>query len=365
MKRRTTIADVARHAGMSPAAVSRWLNGKLALPDNSAGRIRAAVDVLEYRPHAQARRLSKGRADTIGIIVPDISNPFFALIASEAEKTVAQHGYDLVIWSSRNQPDNELKCFERLSTGLVDGILLITNHADDGRLARAINKHARRTVVIDEDIPGALAPRFFVENEAGGYAATRHLLEQGHRYILHIGGPRDVMSAVERAAGWQRALAEFGIAPADDWRICTEYEVAPAFEAARDIFSRRDRPTAVFAGSDAVALGVMMQARDNRAAIPRDISLVGFDGMPIVDLLGPPLSSVAQPIDQLGRLGALALVGLLDGNETPFETSRLPVSLVSRSSVAAPGHVIDAASKRPERPAEGMFPKPHNQGSVT
>ena len=345
MTRKTTIADVARYAGMSPAAVSRWLNGKLSLPPQSTEKIREAVVRLDYQPNIQARRLSRGRAETIGIIVPDISNPFFALIASEAEQTLAEHGYDLVIWSSRNKLGNELACFDRLSTGLVDGLLLITNHADDGRLAAAINKHERRTVIVDEDIPGALAPRFFVENEAGGYAATRHLLEQGHRFILHIGGPRDVMSAAERAAGWERALREAGIAPQADWRICTEYEVAPAHKAASGIFSRKDRPTAVFAGSDAIALGVMMRARAEGVAIPDDLSLVGFDGMPIVDLLGPPLTSVAQPIDQLGRLGALALVGLLSDTNTNFETHRLPVKLVSRSSAAAPRQSPSAAKK--------------------
>jgi LacI family transcriptional regulator len=344
LKRKPTIADVARNAGLSPTAVSRWLNGKLNLPPASADRIRLAVIQLDYRPNAQARRLSKGRADTIGIIVPDISNPFFALIASEAEQTVAEYGYDLVIWSSRNQPEKELTCFERLSTGMVDGLLLITNHADDGRLAAAINKHPRRTVLIDEDVPGALAPRFFVENEQGGYAATRQLLKLGHSFILHIGGPRDVMSATERAAGWRRALCEAGIEPEENWRICTEYEVAPAFEAARAIFERRDRPSAVFAGSDAIALGVMMQARGYGVTIPADLSLVGFDGMPIVDLLGPPLTSVSQPIDELGRGGALALVDLLNGTNTNFETHRLPVSLVSRSSAAAPRPALHAAS---------------------
>jgi LacI family transcriptional regulator len=336
LRRRPTIADVARHAGMSPTAVSRWLNGKLQLPSLTAKKVKAAVEALDYRPHAQARRLSRGRSDTIGIIIPDISNPFFALIASEAEQALAEHGYDLVIWSSRNQLENELKCFERLSSGFVDGLLLITNHADDGRLASAINKSQRRIVIIDEDVPGANAPRFFVENEAGGYAATRHLIESGHRHIFHIGGPSDVMSAVERAAGWNRALAEAGIAPEENWRICTEYEVEPATIAARQIFEQVSLPTAIFAGSDAIALGVISQARAFSVKIPGEISLVGFDSMPIVDLLGPPLTSIAQPIDQLGRLGAKSLVDLLNGSNTTCETTRLHVDLVSRFSVASP-----------------------------
>ena len=138
--------------------------------------------------------------------------------------------------------------------------------------------------------------------------------------------------------------------------------MAPARVAASAIFSRKQRPTAVFAGSDAIALGVMMQARAAGAVIPDDLSLVGFDGMPIVDLLGPPLTSVAQPIDQLGRLGALALMGLLNGENTNFETRRLPVSLVSRSSAAAPRQSPTAARKVVNK---GVRPVPsaHNQGS--
>lgn len=347
---------------MSPTTVSRWLNGKLVLPPNTTDKIRAAVEALDYRPHAQARRLSRGRSDTIGIIIPDISNPFFALIASEAEQAVAEYGYDLIIWSSRNRLENELKCFERLSSGFVDGLLLITNHADDGRLAAAINKQPRRTVIIDEDVPGADAPRFFVENESGGYAATRHLLDREHRHILHIGGPRGVMSASERRAGWARALAEEGITPQDDWHIFTEYEVAPATTAAKDIFERSTRPTAVFAGSDAIALGVLSQARAYGVTIPDDLALVGFDGMPIVDLLGPPLTSIAQPIDQLGRLGAMALVDLLNGKDLNFETRRLPVSLVSRSSVAAPGEQNVAAKSDQTDRMQGMFPASITKG---
>jgi LacI family transcriptional regulator len=183
---------------------------------------------------------------------------------------------------------------------------------------------------------GGVAPRFFVENELGGYAATRHLIEHGHRRIAHIGGPKGVMSAIERAQGWRRALAEAGITPDEEWHVRTEYEVEPATRDAAQLFALDPLPTAVFAGSDAVALGVMAQARRRGIAIPKDISLVGFDGMPINDLLGPPLTSIAQPIDDLGRLGAEKLLAMIQGE--PFDATRirLPVELVRRASVAAP-----------------------------
>jgi len=241
-----------------------------------------------------------------------------------------------VIWSSRNRIERELACFDRLRAGYIDGLLLITNHEDDGRLAERIRSMPGRVVIIDEDVVGSEAPSFFVENEFGGYEATRHLIEHGHRRIAHIGGPRGVMSAIERARGWRRALAEAGITPETHWHVFTEYEVEPATRDAIQLFALDPLPTAIFAGSDAVALGVMTQARRRGIAIPEDISLVGFDGMPINDLLGPPLTSIAQPIDDLGRRGAERLLAMIKGE--PFEATRtrLPVELVMRASVAAP-----------------------------
>jgi LacI family transcriptional regulator len=334
--RKATLSEVARRAGVSPSAVSRWLSGAIRLPPATAERISAAVHDLDYRPNAQAQRLSRGRADAIGVVVPDISNPFFALIAGEAERVAVAGGYDLVIWSSRNLVERELACFDRLASGFIDGLILITNHEDDGRLAARIGRHPGRVVIVDEDVRGGRAPRLFVENETGGHAATRRLVEAGHRHVVHFGGPRGVMSAIERAAGWRRALAEVGVTPPDDWHLTTEYEVEPATLAAEAIFRMDPLPTAVFAGSDAIALGVMTKARAHGVRIPSDLSLVGFDGLPIVDLLGPPLTSVAQPIDELGRLAGHRLLAMIDGDAGAHDLIRLPVNLVERGSVAAP-----------------------------
>lgn len=337
MAKKPGIADVAKRAGVAPATVSRWLNGSIELPAPTGARIRAAVDELKYQPHAQARRLSKGKAEAIGIVVPDIANPFFALLAGEAERVAVAAGYDVVIFSSRNQIDRELACFDRLASGYVDGLLLITNHEDDGRLAERVADAPGRVVIIDEDVHNTRAPKFFVENEGGGYLATRHLIDNGHRRIAHMGGPRGVMSAIERARGWRRALAEAGIELPPSWHVFSEYEVEPARQDAAALFHLSPTPTAVFAGSDAIALGLMYQARSRGVVIPDELSLVGFDGMPITELLGPPLTSVEQPIDRLGRLGAERLVALIEGGpEASPEPTRLPVTLVSRASVAPP-----------------------------
>lgn len=340
---------MARLAGVSPAAVSRWLSGSIHLPPATAERIRRAVTDLDYRPNAHARRLSHGRADAIGVVVPDISNPFFALIASEAERVAVAAGRDLVIWSSRNLVEREIACFDRLESGFVDGLILITNHEDDGRLAERVARNQRRVVIVDEDVRGALAPRFFVENETGGHAATRCLIEAGHRCIAHIGGPRGVMSAIERAAGWRRALREAGLDAPPEWHLSTEYEVEPALPVAGMLLDLDPAPTAVFAGSDAIALAVMTVARSRGVDIPRNLSLVGFDGLPIVDLLGPPLTSIAQPIDALGRMAAERLMGMIEGESTGTDTIRLPVRLVERASVLSVPTASGPAPADPER----------------
>ena len=337
MLKKATIADVARLAKVSPAAVSRCLNESIQLPVATGDRIRMAVAELRYQPNAQARRLSRGKAEAIGVIVPDISNPFFSLLAGEAERVAVAGGYDVVIWSSRNQIERELACFDRLASGYIDGLLLITNHADDGRLAQRVADAPERVVIVDEDVPGTMVPKLFVENERGGYLAARHLIEKGHRRIAHMGGPRGVMSAIERANGWRRALSEAGVAVSDEWHIASEYEVDRARVDAAALFALSPSPTAVFAGSDAIALGIMYQARERGFVIPDDLSLVGFDGMPITELLQPALTAIDQPIDGLGRLGAEKLLSMINGaGPSIAETIRLPVSLVVRGSVVAP-----------------------------
>jgi LacI family transcriptional regulator len=335
--KRPTIADVARLARVSPTAVSRWLNGTIRLPDATGSRIQHAVVKLGYQPHAQARRLSKGKAEAIGVVVPDIANPFFAMLAGEVEKVAVSAGYDVVIWSSRNQVERELACFDRLRAGYIDGLVLITNHEDDGRLREQVSDARGRVVIVDEDVRQTEAPKFFVDNERGGYLATHHLIQMGHHRIVHAGGPGGVMSAIERARGWRQALTEAVLEAPPEWHFFSEYEVEQARAIARSVFSLQPPPTAVFAASDAIALGVLAVARETGVRVPEDLSLVGFDGMPIVELLGPPLTSVAQPIDALGRLSAERLVAMIDsGLAGEFAVTRLPVELVVRASVAPP-----------------------------
>jgi LacI family transcriptional regulator len=188
--------------------------------------------------------------------------------------------------------------------------------------------------VLDEDVPGANVTRIFVENEAGAYEATRHLIAAGHRRIAHIGGPQQLLSSRERFAGFARAMAEAGFPVEDGLVRFGAYERDFGRDATRAILAN-GRPTAVFTGSDYIAVGVLQELAAHGLSVPGDLSLASFDDMPFADLLSPPITTVRQPIEALGRLGIRTLLAQIRGGESP-PTQRLPTELVIRRSVGPP-----------------------------
>ena len=331
-----TIHDVAQHAGVSPTTVSRYLNKRIELPEATAARIDAAVALHGYRPNLLARRLSTGRTEAIGLVTPEIGNPFFSALAAAIEDEAERHGYSVFMSSTRGDPAREAAALRRLDDRHVDGLILLTNGPDDGTLAEALRGRAN-VVLLDEDVPGVEVPKVFVENEAGAYLLTRHLIGAGHRAIAHIGGPRDLLSVRERLAGFVRAMDESGLKVLPQHVQLGAYTPEFGSGAMRAILAQPNRPTAVFAASDYLALGVMRTLKSARLAVPRDISLAGFDDMPFAELVDPPLTTVRQPIEAMGRLGFGSLLQLLN-HETPPPLTRLPVELVVRHSVAPPRH---------------------------
>lgn len=329
-----TIHDVAQDAGVSPTTVSRYLNNRIELPPATSARIDAAIARFDYRPNLLAKRLSTGRSEAIGLVTPEIREPFFAELASAVEDEADRHGYTIFMSSTRSDRAREIASLERLHDRHVDGLIMMTNTPDDGTLAKLIGQR-RNVVLIDEDIPGVNVPRVFVENEAGAYTATRHLIEAGHRSIAYIGGPVGLFSVEERRAGFLRAMAEAGLTPpAEHMRIGS---FAPDFaKAAVEHFLATPKPpTAVFASSDYLAIGAIRGLKQAGIRVPEQMSLVGFDDMPLTELFDPPMTAIRQPIEALGRQGFHALFALLNGQQ-PEMLTRLPVRLIERDSVGAP-----------------------------
>jgi LacI family transcriptional regulator len=315
--------------------VSRYLNKRLNLPADTTLRIESAIRRFDYRPNVNAQRLLKGSTNVIGIATPDIANPFYAELASSVEERAAEFGYGVILCSTRNRLDQELACLERLAARHVDGLIFLTNHGDDGTLRQAIGKR-RDLVLLDEDVRGLSVPKIFVENENGGFLATKRLADAGHVWIAHVTGPNNLFSVQERYTGYRRALAEYGLEKHSGLVFFGRYDRPFGREAANRLLSLRNPPTAIFAASDYLVLGVLDALRERGLSAPRDLSLVGFDDMPFASLLDPPITTISQPIRLMGERGVDALIARLgDSSDTP-EAERLPVELVERASVGPP-----------------------------
>ena len=329
-----TIHDVAHDAGVSPTTVSRYLNNRIDLPAPTAARIDAAIAKLDYRPNLLAKRLSTGKSEAIGLVTPEIGNPFFAELAAAVEDEAERHGYAVFMSSTRGDVSREIASLERLRDRHVDGLILMTTQPDDGRLAGLI-RHNGNVVLMDEDISGVEAPRIFVENEHGAYLATRYLIGLGHRAIAMIGGPQGLFTVKERRRGFERAMDESGCPIRPEHVRLGAYTREFGRTAARAILAAPEPPTAILACSDYLAMGVMQELREHGLRVPDDMSLVGFDDMPFAELIDPALTTIRQPIAAMGRLGFQTLLALMNRGQ-PQMLTRFPVELIERKSVAAP-----------------------------
>ena len=329
------LQDVALAAEVSVATVSRFLNGSLTLPAATAKRIDRAIRALNYRPNSQARRLSLGRSETIGLVIPAIANPFFAQLADAVELAAEARGLGVLLCVSRNQIKRELDYLALLQSNQVDGLLFLTNRPDAGGLAKAINA-ARHVVVVDEDVPGAAVPKIFAANEQGGLLAGEHLIAAGHRTLACIGGPLGMLSTTERLAGFRRAAAAVPGCRIVQEAHC-DYSADAGRQTADALLAARPAPTAVFVTSDVVALGLMERLHERRVDVPRDLSLIAFDDVGPLNLFAPPLSAIRQPVARMGTEAVALLMSHIAGTlQTAPEPVRLPIELVARASVAPP-----------------------------
>ncbi|WP_413736123.1 LacI family DNA-binding transcriptional regulator [Sodalis sp. RH21] len=331
-KKRVVLSDVASLAGLSKATVSRYLNNSIVLPHATVQRIEDAIAQLDYRANSLARRLSKGGSETLGLVLPDITNPFFAELADAAEEAASEHRYSLVLCITRNNPDKERQFIRWLDTCQVDGLLFTTNRPDHGLLREELIGH-QRIVLIDEDIPGSDVPKVFVDNVQGGILATRHLIAAGHRRIAFVGGPDALMSVRERHEGFRLAMAEAGLVCPAQWVLYGDYSREFGQAALHQLLALPDAPTAVFAASDYLVLGLLDGLRQRGQSAPDALSLVGFDDASYADLITPRLSTIRQPARLLGRTAVDIMMKLLNGAQHTQDIPRIPVEWIGRDSI--------------------------------
>lgn len=340
MKRPRPVArlrDVAEAAGLSVTTVSRYVNGSLTLPAHTAARIDAAIAGLGYQPNPHARSLSLGRSNTIGLVIPDIANPFFSRLAASIEEAADTHRLGVLLCATLNRAGREHEYLERLRRNHVDALLFVTNHADDGTLAQLIGNRDR-IAILDEDVEGTDVPKVFCDNFGGAYLAARNLVEAGHRRIAFLGGPRNMMSTRDRLAGCRKALAEAGPEGTIAAETFGAYSVEQGRAAAEGLLGSLNGATAVLAASDGMAVGFMEILTERGMRVPDDLSIVTFDDVEPVHLFNPPLTAIHQPVAEMGRRGVEIVAAQARGEVPPARTEHLACKLIVRASVAAPVH---------------------------
>jgi LacI family transcriptional regulator len=333
--RQPTLSDVARLTGVSTATVSRVLNRPSDVSPALRERVLAEIEAIGYVPHGAARTLASQRSSTVGAIIPTLSNAIFATGLQAFEQRLDESGYTLLISISEYDPDHALRHVRSLLSRGVDGIMLIgQSHRDEVfELIRAKNLPYVTTWTYHPDGPH---PSVGFDNRLAAYRLTRYLLEIGHRDIAMIGGLSTHNDrARDRIAGLNDALADWNVDLPPHRLIERAYEVAEGREALRFLMARGSRPTAVVCGNDVLAMGALFECQALGLDVPGDVSIAGFDDLPLVAHLSPPLTTMAVPSELMGRKAAEYLLAQFEGRPTP-DATELEVGLIVRATTAPP-----------------------------
>jgi LacI family transcriptional regulator len=326
-ERRVTIGDVAAAAGVSVATVSKVINDRYGVAEDTSARVRAVIDQLGYTSSLVAQSLRSRRSNVIGILAADIE-PFNAELLKGAAHAIRGTGYDLVVFSDcgqrKDQEGWERRSLARVSA-LTDGAILVTPSSVDVAFGAPV-------VAVDHNARSATLPSVDSDNLSGAIAAAQHLIELGHRRIGFVAGRPDLESAQLREAGYRRALETAGIAFDPDLVRVGGYRPETARDAARELLLIEPRPTAIFAANDASAIETIAVARSLGLSVPADLSVVGFDNVPESALCEPPLTTIEQPIQRMGYEAVEMLIGLIEDPTREPTQVVLPTRLVTRAS---------------------------------
>jgi len=327
--------DIARSAGVSLGTVSNVLNGSVPVRDRLRKRVLAAVDSLGYQPSQLARGLRRDKTNIIGMIIPDITNPFFPAVVRGAEDVAFSNGYRLVLCNSDNNHAKEIAHLRELRTYLPSGLIVIpSSFSDLVAQAASYRKAGTGVVCIDRLPPRWHGDAVTADNESGAYKATQHLIQLGHQRVAVITGPMHLTNARERLNGFMRAMGEAKLPVASELTQETTFDKAGGFNKTKLLLRLIPRPTAIFACNDLIALGSLLAIREAGLHCPEEVSLIGFDDLDFAETTNPSLSSVSQSGYQLGSTATQILLERLRGDKGPAKHVVIETSLRIRESVA-------------------------------
>ncbi len=325
-----TIKDVAALAGISYTTVSHVLNKTRPVSEPVRLKVEEAIARLDYVPSAVARSLKAKSTATIGLLVANSLNPYFAELARGIEDYCERNNYCVILCNCDDDPDKQRSYLRVLLEKRVDGLVVASAGGNAG-LASGLAGVRTPMVIVDRSLEGIDADLVRIDHEQGAYLATRHLLDLGHRAIACIGGPAITSVAHMRKAGYLRALSEAGLIPNDEWMIESDFSCTGGYEAAGRLLSG-DRPSAIFACNDMMGIGVLRAAAERHIRVPEQLSVIGFDDVQMSRYVYPALTTVGQSILQLGETAAQVLLRRIATPQQAVEQLIVAPNIVLRES---------------------------------
>lgn len=329
-----TIKDVARLAGVSITTVSHVINETRYVSDGTKEKVHDAMNKLNYRPNILARSLRSGETKTIGLIVPDSANLFFAEIAKTIEDVGFSHGYNVVLCNSGNNLEKERAYIKTLINKQVDGVIFISSGGTPADVQDLIEAEIP-TVIVDRDIKAELVDVVLTDNEHGGYVATQHLIELGHTRIACITGPQQLPPSIRRMEGYKRALQEANLPIEPTYILEGHFQFQDGFEGAEQLLTSSKPPSAIFASNDMMAMGVLNAAYRRGLRVPEDLAIVGFDDIQMARAIFPTLTTISQPTSRVGETAADLLLQRIRNSDylTPQRVVLTPELIVRETTL--------------------------------
>jgi LacI family transcriptional regulator len=329
-----TLKDVAAAAKVSRATAARALNSYGYVGDETSAKVLEVADSLGYRANRVAQALRRGQLPLIGFLPGDIQNPFFARIAHDLEVELRKQGHNLLIASSEESVAQERELLESLSSLSVRGFILAPTSASDNQHIVNLAREGAPIVLIDRVAENVRCDSVVVDNEGGAREAVNYLVENGHSRIAILRDESRIFTAQERFAGYRNALQAHGIDLDESLVSVSPSTVQHAIDATIRLFSRREKPTALFTVDSLMTQGALLALRSMGLSVPRDVSLVGFDDFDLATFTDPQITVVAQPVAELGPRAAALLIERLGGLKGAPRHVRFPTRLIVRGSVA-------------------------------
>ncbi len=329
-----TLRDVARLAGVSTATVSATLSGAAFVSEALQLRVRQAVDQLGYSPHGIARSLKSGSSRLVGLVIPDVTNPFFTRLVHAVEELTRRDGYSMLLCDTGFDVSREREMLILMRMQRVDGIVLCpAGDAADYQDSPAIGRGAP-VVLVDSAPQEARVDSVVIDNFAAAFGATAHLLALGHRHIAAVAGPETGLSSTERTRGFIAALREQGLEPRPGDIVHADFREEGAYDAVGALIDGRPPSTALFVANNQMLVGVMRRLHDAGLSVPKDISVAAIDDFPWASAFRPALTTMRQPVEDLAARAVALLRARMAGDVSEPRRVVLTASLVVRDSVA-------------------------------